>query len=268
MERGVKRRPRQFSAAHTRFGFSMSGDTEDFIQHYVYVFGVWEPMISDWIAGHVRPGDIVVDVGANVGYHTLLAASLVGPAGSVVSFEPEPSIVDHLRRNVAANGFSNVTIVPKAVGGEPGATTIFRSSSANSGESSTIDRWNGAGAAGIEVERVRIGDEIAESRWSRIRLVKIDAEGDELAVLTGAAPVLEAMPGGSAVVIEISPVYLAERGISGEQVVACLAALGFTGYAIENDYDPRKHMLVRPPLLEPLDELRIEGNDAVFIKGG
>ena len=76
----------------TRDGFRMHGDTTDLIQRYIYYFGEWEPVISKWFRQHVQQGDTVVDVGANVGWYTLLAARLVGPLGRVVAIEASPSI--------------------------------------------------------------------------------------------------------------------------------------------------------------------------------
>ena len=81
----------------------MHGHTADLIQRYVYYFGVWEPTISQWFKGYVRPGDIVVDVGANIGWYTLLAAQRVGPEGQVVAIEASPTIAEHLRANLALN---------------------------------------------------------------------------------------------------------------------------------------------------------------------
>lgn len=73
-----------------RNGVRMSVDTKDIVQRYLYQFGIWEPSLSGWLARTLRPGDVFVDVGANIGYYSLLAARLVGHLGSVVAIEASP----------------------------------------------------------------------------------------------------------------------------------------------------------------------------------
>ena len=75
----------------------------------------------------VDEGMNVVDIGANIGYYTLLAAELVGEKGKVFAFEPEPSNYDLLLRNVEINGYKNVTVVRKAVSNETGESSLFLS---------------------------------------------------------------------------------------------------------------------------------------------
>ncbi|MFC7542969.1 FkbM family methyltransferase [Siccirubricoccus deserti] len=68
--------------------------------------GYWEYWVSDFIWRNVKPGETVADIGANLGYYTVLLADLVGPGGRVMAFEPNPRLFDLLQRNVAINGFS------------------------------------------------------------------------------------------------------------------------------------------------------------------
>src|SRR4051794_26991463 len=65
--------------SRTIFGAKITGDTADLIQRYIYFFGVWEPDITAWLRSALKPGDCFVDVGANIGYYTLLASQVVGP---------------------------------------------------------------------------------------------------------------------------------------------------------------------------------------------
>src|SRR6266545_4932566 len=68
-------------------GVRLLVETDDLIQGYIYLFGVWEPNITDWIRRTLLPGDTFVDVGSNIGYYSTLAARLVGSAGSVVAID-------------------------------------------------------------------------------------------------------------------------------------------------------------------------------------
>ena len=78
LDRRLRTRPGT-ATARTRFGSDIPVTTADLIQRYLYLFGSWEPNLTHWISARIRPGDTVIDVGANIGYFTLLAAHLTGP---------------------------------------------------------------------------------------------------------------------------------------------------------------------------------------------
>lgn len=78
----------------------------------------------DLITSDLGPGDVFVDIGANCGFFTVFAARKVGPSGRVIAIEPLPPMIERLKFNIAANAFTNVTVVETAVGGEVGAVTI------------------------------------------------------------------------------------------------------------------------------------------------
>ncbi|SCF63177.1 hypothetical protein GA0115259_100393 [Streptomyces sp. MnatMP-M17] len=69
----------------SRFGARFAVDTQDLIQRYIYLFGVWEPHMTRWLRGRLEPGDTFVDVGANIGYYSVLASQLVGDGVKVVA---------------------------------------------------------------------------------------------------------------------------------------------------------------------------------------
>lgn len=86
----------------------MHCDTRDFIQRRVFYFNIYEPNLTYYILSRVRSGDHVVDVGANVGYMTLLLSSIVGEIGKVVAIEASPSTFSLLSRNLELNNTQNV----------------------------------------------------------------------------------------------------------------------------------------------------------------
>jgi hypothetical protein len=88
-------------ACKTQSAGRIAGDTRDILQQYY--FGVWEPNLTHWIVGRLRRGDTFVDVGANIGYYSLLASKLVGPGGSVVALEASPTIFHQLQDNLRLN---------------------------------------------------------------------------------------------------------------------------------------------------------------------
>src|SRR5205807_5464610 len=123
--------------ARTRFGARMAGDTEDILQQYLYFFGEWEPNLTAWLARTLRPGDVFVDVGANIGYFSVLAAGLVGPAGAVVAVEPSPTAFGMLVANLARNDAANARAVNLAAADRHAAVDVYRGPPSALGHTST-----------------------------------------------------------------------------------------------------------------------------------
>jgi FkbM family methyltransferase len=165
--------------------------------------------------GYLRPGDVVVDVGANIGSLAIAAALRVGPEGRVVAVEAHPRTAEFLRGNVALNGVTNVDVVQCALGPRAGRTRLTDRRS---------DDLNQVGAAaGIEVP-VRGLDDLALPA-SEISLLKIDVEGYERPVLEGGARVLERT---ACVYFESWERHFARYGYHAADVLRLLADAGFT----------------------------------------
>lgn len=257
-------RPRYFAAAPTRYGFKLSGSTTDIIQRWVYLFGVWEPDISKWMAGHLRRGDVVIDVGANIGYYSLLASRRVGPTGRVIAFEPVPSISQSLATNLKLNGVSNVEIIRCIASDRTGDAEIFRSQGNNLGASSTHFQ-DGFESEGL-VRQVRGADVVDQNLWCRVRAIKVDTEGDEFRVLRGFKPLLEKMPKGGAVVVEVTPDLLRERGETAQELTTFMKDLNFSAFRIYNEYSTRHYALDSPRSPEPMTHHPNAPTDVLFLK--
>src|SRR5437763_10402049 len=100
------------------------GRTTDMLSMYVLAFGVWEPHLSGFVRGRLGPGDVFVDVGANSGWYTVLAAQCVGPDGGGVAIEPSAAIVDRLRTQIERNHLANVRVVEEAVSDHVGRVAV------------------------------------------------------------------------------------------------------------------------------------------------
>jgi len=124
--------------APMRFGALIDGRFPDLIHSRIYIFGVWEPGITWLITAHLRAGDTMIDIGANVGVHTLLAAHLVGTAGTVVAIEASPAIFQRLVANLRLNGAAQVQAVNTAVSDTPGRLTVFLAPDGNLGKTTTL----------------------------------------------------------------------------------------------------------------------------------
>jgi FkbM family methyltransferase len=141
----------------------------------------YEPHVTRQFLAALRPGMTVVDVGANVGWFTMLAASKVGPGGRVIAFEAGRANVELLRRTIARNGFGNVTLHHQAVSDSSGVMRYC----ADDSNGFVVP---GAAPGALPVEGVRLDD--ALSGEPRIDLIKMDIEGSEGRALVGMREVL------------------------------------------------------------------------------
>ncbi len=152
--------------------------------------GFWESWITTFIAARVRPGDWVIDVGANHGYYTLLMADLVGPTGRVAAVEPNPAVFGLLRRSVIVNGFSSrVTLLEQAATADDEAVVILGLVESETKNARIVASAAAHGQATLEVRGGRLAT--ALSSWDRLDFIKVDVEGAEEDAVMGLMPLLE-----------------------------------------------------------------------------
>ena len=151
--------------------------------------GIGEPQVQKALVDHLRPGMTFYDVGANIGFFSLMAARLVGPEGRVISFEADPEIAARLRENLARNRFTHAHVEQKAVWSEPG-TVPFERVDPNTSPDRGLGyvSTNGSAPGAIPVEAVSL-DQYAASHPPP-DFLKCDVEGSEVAVVQGAAQLL------------------------------------------------------------------------------
>jgi FkbM family methyltransferase len=191
--------------------------------------GVWDPLETDFLLGLLAPGQTFVDIGAHVGYYTVLAAQRVGPTGTVIAFEPEPRNRALLSANVAAHGFGNVEILPYAAHREPGSMSL-ELDEANRGGHHLVE----LGAAELVVECVRPDDVLPE----RVDVVKIDIQGYDHDAVAGLERTIAANP-DLVIMTEISAEELAGRGVDPAAVLAGYEALGCELAVFDGTPEPR-----------------------------
>jgi FkbM family methyltransferase len=225
--------PRTFTAS-TRYGFRLHGNTRDYIDRYVYYFGVWEPHLSTFITRRLRPGDVFVDVGANIGYYSLLASRLVGGSGSVVAVEASPAIFKALQRNLSLNDARNVRPVNVAISDCDGDVPLYDGPKSQTCTTSVIEQ-DGLTHVGT-VRALRLGNVLSDDELSRARLFKIDVEGAEYLAVRGFAEDLARTRRDAEFVIEISPKRLQLQGRTAEDILEIFRSHGFHAYHIPNDY--------------------------------
>ncbi len=188
----------------------------------------YEPNVSALFRARLRPGMHVLDVGANIGYYTMLSASLVGVSGSVTAIEPNPNCIKLLEASRRVNGFAHVVALQVAAGRDRGLLVLHGSYS-NAMTSSPPDE----AAALIRSNTVpsfKIDDLVPSD--SRIDFVKIDVEGAEYNALMGASDLIRRCH--PAIVSEFSPHTMPGiSGVDGRQYLRFLLGFGYKMSVIE-----------------------------------
>jgi FkbM family methyltransferase len=235
------KRPHFFFQSETRFGFRMAGNTKDLIPAVIDLLGAIEENLSYWLLEQLQPGDIFVDVGAHIGYFSLLASGRVGASGGVVAIEASPANFEWLTQNIALNpGLQNIRAVNVAASDSQGTVSIYRGPEQSTGLTSILQRRGNVFEA--EVTCAPLVQILTPSELRRTRLIKIDVEGAEFQVVAGLLEFEQnAIRADLEIVVETSKdwVYEGRKG-SVDDFIELFRRHGF------NTYGMKKEMFVEP----------------------
>ena len=195
---------------------------ENIISQALFLKGVWEPEVTEYICPTITSGMTVIDVGADTGYYTLLFAKRVGTQGRIVAFEPIPSAREVLEYNIRLNAYINVTVCSFALFSTTRSVVLQAPR-----ELSRIDPMkNSSDPSGIEIQ-TRVFDEcVSELDIQKIDLVKVDVEGAELDVLFGMRDSLEEYH--PALLIEVHPNHIGDFGHTVEDLLQFLEGMNYS----------------------------------------
>lgn len=205
-------------------GILMELDLTDRLQMRIHYLGAYEPVESALILEGLPAGGVFVDIGANVGTHTLVAARHLGEAGRVYAFEPFPPNVERLKRNIDLNGLKNTEVVAVALSDVSGGVAPMATRFTRSGNATLADRSDAAQV--IEVPVMRFDDWASDKRLERIDVLKIDVEGAEERVLRGMSSTLQRLEIGR-ILFEVNPVMLEKLGSSQDSLAGHMISLGY-----------------------------------------
>ena len=151
-----------------------------------FVIGNYEPEVVRSLRRTLRPGDFCLDIGANLGYYSILMAGLVGPQGLVIAFEPFPKNFQALKQNVRLNQLTNVRLEPVAVAARNGSVSMFHDPNETVSATPSFTSY----ALGEHRQQISVPSRSLDDYLSDVKrtpaLLKIDVEGAELEVLQGA----------------------------------------------------------------------------------
>jgi len=183
----------------------------------------------------IKKGMVVVDIGANFGYYTLLAARLVGDEGKVFAFEPDPYNYSLLAKNIGANGYNNVIPVQKAILHKSGKMKLFLDKN-NLGAHSLSEPIPSNKGGSILVEVISL-DEFFKDKDYTIDVIKMDVEGSEMKVLQGMTNLINKND-NLKIITEFWPIGLRKSGSSPTEFLNKLKEYGFTLYQIGRSLEP------------------------------
>ncbi len=196
------------------------------------VFKIYEPNQTKIVKKYVHEGDVVIDVGAHVGYYTLLMAQLVGKNGKVYSFEPDPVNFELLKKSVEINGFENVVLIQKAVSDTTEKIKLFLGDN-DSAINRIYDAKLGDAKKSIDVESVTI-DEYFKENDKLFNFIKIDSEGSEAKIINGMEKFLTKNR-KLIMMTEFFPFLIKKSGDEPKQYLKSLENSGFELYNILDD---------------------------------
>jgi FkbM family methyltransferase len=240
---GLKNWPQIQMIVHTTY--------DQFISRQIAEKGEWEPFETEVVAHFLRPGDVLVDIGANIGWYTLIAANIVGSRGRVYAFEPAKENYDIAARNLALNGFRNVTLERLAISNSTGAVRLFLSPE-NLGDHRLYESTE---IRACEIVATTTIEKYFADKPAPIRVVKIDTQGSEGLIFEGIPDDFVTRRGVAAFIVEFWPLGLSESGSSAAALVRRMRALRLDCFVIHESISG-----LEPISLETIEERAAHGN--------
>lgn len=229
----------------------------DYIIKGTLFLGLYEKAEREVFSNLIHSGDRVVDIGANIGIFTGIAAKRVGDTGEVIAFEPEPNNASYLTEMLQLNQFTQVTLESKGVADR--ATTFRLYLSKDNMGDHRLEPSEEARES-IEIQAVTLDDYLA---GKTPKIIKMDIQGSEGLALRGMLRTLQAMAEG-AVIMEFWPYAIRRSGVEPNEVLQRFTDNGFAGYEVDTINSGLKP-------IDPLALLKLKTvDDAVnilFLKG-
>lgn len=216
-------------------GYRFECQTDDVIPRRIFEFGVWEPFVTAVAMALLKPGDTFVDVGANVGYYSVVAAGIVALEGQVVAVEPMAEARIKLERHLAINDVRSARVIAAAVAPVAGEIALYRGPGDNLGRSTTMQVDDLSFA-----ERVPAGplaELVGVETLAKASLMKIDIEGDELTLLRSLLADCPDIATHCDILVELTPKYTELRTEPLAAIWESLHEAGYFVYLIPNGYD-------------------------------
>jgi FkbM family methyltransferase len=221
--------------------FKMTLDSSEYIQGHLYAFDCFEPSTIHLIEKITEKGDNIFDIGANIGYLSLIFARATGNNGKVLSFEPEEKNFNDLVENITLNNWTNIEPIKLAISNNKSQLKLFKSKDNNKGSHSTIFNPDILDEDYELVETITIDEFIEIKSITKIDIIKIDVEGAEYEVLDGMNRILSEIK--PIIIMEINDPIQEKRNISSRDLKEKIINYGYHCFNLTED-----SQLVQSPL--------------------
>jgi FkbM family methyltransferase len=222
---------RFLDVADTVFDLKLRIGVPDAMGRHIFKHGSLYPLHINCLK-HIpfEKGDIVLDIGANIGWYSIALAKGISPDVTFFAFEPEPHNFSLLRHNQAQNQLDNINLENKAISDKTGHSILFLYHPKNSGRHSLLD-INPETKKSVSVETTRLDDFLSSKKIEaqRVKFIKIDIEGYEFLALKSGVELMKALP---YMFIEFSPASIRKGGQDPAEFIAWLQSLNFSFYNI------------------------------------
>ncbi|RNL66730.1 FkbM family methyltransferase [Zhongshania marina] len=213
-----------------RLKMRVHGSSDTIISEKLRAEQCWEPYETQLLIKYLKSGGVFVDVGANIGYYTLLASDIAGSSGRVLAYEPDVNNFELLQENVRLNELNNVTLHPLAISDRNEVGNLFLSSDnfgdhriyADSGE-----------RASYPIQLVH-GDQHLEAQTQRIDFLKIDTQGAEFYVVNGLRKLIAANSAHLCIILEFCPYGIRHSGADAHQLIELLESFDMQYHIIDH----------------------------------
>jgi len=215
----------------TKYGDRFYLNSYGCIDNNIKKFSVWEPASTNIVHSIVKQGDVVLDIGANIGYFTVIMSKIVGEAGKVLAFEPTKHFGEVLQKTIEVNALKNVRLYNYGLSDKSSETKI------SIGDSSATIHWldnqGGGGVRGVESITLKKLDDIANSlNIEKLDFIKIDVDGHEPAFLEGAWNTIDKYK--PIILMEIDHLHYLKAGVTAWDFYNKLREKGYHIYSEKN----------------------------------
>ena len=208
----------------------------DHIQQQIFWYGYYEKSAIELWETLIQPDSVVLDIGANIGYYSLVASAKAS-SGTVYAFEPGSFLLQKLAQNVKINRISNVHVIPVAISNQTGSAIFYPADLSNLGMSGLRQPSNFCGLQ-EKVNSIRLDEWAAAIQIDQVDIIKIDVEGAELSALQSMTQVLTTFK--PILFVEVIGVLLKRFGDSVEALFQALEEFGYLPYKIEKELTLKK----------------------------
>lgn len=179
--------PRDKTVTINLFGYSFACDLSEHIQRCIFLYG-YDDEAQNFIEKTLKEGDVFLDIGANVGFYSLLAASIIGEKGRVIAIEPNPKTYAKLKRTIEDNGIKNILLLNIGLGEKEGYLNLFMNPDVHNDTATMVVH---DAPESVRVEVVPLDWVAAAHHIEKIAYLKIDVDGMEPNVFAGAKTLLD-----------------------------------------------------------------------------